>query len=102
MRKSIWYNNNINFFVEYKLTNKKNKITLSNNNSLFTINKYFYLSNENNNIFLNFYKKFEFFYIYFIYYFFISKYIQHHYFLNKNIIHLLFNKAFFMHLFRFL
>lgn len=102
MRKSIWYNNNINFFIEYKPINKKNKITTIKNNSLFTINKYSISSTEQIAIFFNLYKKLEFNYIYFLYYILLNKYKQHLFFTNKNIINFLFYKVVYFHLFKFI
>lgn len=102
MRKSIWYNNNIHYFVVNKPANKKNKISFNSHNSLFYINKYFISSNENNSISLNLYKKLEFSNLYFIYYIFFLKNMQSRHLLNKNVIHFLFNKAFQMFFIRFI
>jgi len=102
MRKSIWHNNNIYFFVEYKLTNKKNKISLSNNNSLFSINKYSISSNENNNIYSNLYKKLEFTSLYFLYYVFFCTNMQSQHILNKNIIDFLIYQAYLISFIKFI
>ena len=93
MRKSIWYNNNIHFFIEYNPISKKNKITPSNINSLFFINKYTVSSIEKTFIFFNLYKKLELNNIYFMYYILFGKYKQSLYFFNKNMINFLFYQA---------
>lgn len=102
MRKSIWYNNNINFFVEYQPTSKKKKITSTSMNSLFFINKYSVSSIEETFIFFNLYKKLELSYIYFIYYFLFNKYKQNIFLFHKEIIYFLFYKSTYISLKKFI